>query len=88
MLIAPERNENIFGGPPSVVWNSAPINYVQEGRKLERLLQEIWKYVVERIDKQGISIEEDYCDCTREELLAFGDPTFKLATTQDPEKKR
>lgn len=88
LLIAPERNENIFGGPPSVVWNSAPINYVQEGRKLERLLQEIWKYVVERIDKQGISIEEDYCDCTREELLAFGDPPFKLATTQDPEKKR
>lgn len=43
---------------------------------------------MERIDKQGISIEEDYCDCTREELLAFGDPTFKLATTQDPEKKR
>ena len=88
LLVSPEGSESVFGGPPSVVWNSAPINYVQEGRKLERLLQEIWKYVVERIDKQGNSIEEDYCDCTREELLAFGDPPFKLATTQDPEKKR
>lgn len=88
LLILPEGNEDIFGGPPSVVWNSVQINYVQEGRQLEQLLQEIWKYIVEKIDKQGASIEEDYRNCTREELLAFGEPSFMLATTQAPEKKR
>lgn len=88
LLISPEGNENIFGGPPSVVWNSVQVNYVREGRQLESLLQEIWKYVVSQIDKHGHSIEGDYCDCTRDELLAFGAPAFKFATTQAPEKKR
>lgn len=88
LLISPDGNENIFGGPPSVVWNSVQVNYIQEGRQLERLLQEVWKYTVSRIDRQGNSIVEDYCNCTRDELLAFGAPAFKLATTQAPEKKR
>lgn len=88
LLISPEGSKDIFGGPPSVVWNSVQIDYVQEGRQLEHLLQEIWKYTVEKIDKQGASIEEDYRNCAREELLAFGEPLFKLATTQAPEKKR
>lgn len=88
LLISPEGSKDIFGGPPSVVWNSVQIDYVQEGRQLEHLLQEIWKYTVEIIDKQGASIEEDYRNSAREELLAFGEPLFKLATTQVPEKKR
>ena len=88
LLISPEGSKNIFGGPPSVVWNSVQIDYAQEGRQLEHLLQEIWKYTVEKIDKQGASIEEDYRNRAREELLAFGEPLFKLATTQAPEKKR
>ena len=88
LLISPEGSEDIFGGPPSVVWNSVQIDYVQEGRQLKHLLQEIWKYIVEKFDKQGASIEEDYRNCAREKLLAFAEPPFKLATTQTPEKKR
>ena len=88
LLISPEGNENIFGGPPSVVWNSVQVNYIQESRQLEKLLQEIWRYTVCLIDKQGDSIEKYYCGCTREELLEFGAPAFKLATAQEPEKKR
>ena len=88
LLISPEGSKDIFGGPPSVVWNSVQIDYVQEGRQLEHLLQEIWKYIVEKIDKQGASIEEDYRNCAREGLLAFAEPPFKIATTQAPEKKR
>lgn len=88
LLISPEGTENIFGGPPSVVWNSVQVNYVKESKWLENLLQEIWKYVVQLIDKLGDSIAKDFCDCAREELLAFGQPPFKLATAQAPEKKR
>lgn len=88
LLILPEGNDDIFGGPPSVVWNSVPIDYIQEGIQLKCLLQEILKYVESQIDKLGNSIEGDYCDYTRDELLAFGDPPFKLASTQAPGKNR
>lgn len=88
LLISPEGSKDIFGGPPSVVWNSVQIDYVQEGRQLEHLLQEIWKYTVEIIDKQGASIEEDYRNSVREELLAFGEPPFKIASTNNPHVKR
>lgn len=88
LLISPEGNEKIFGGPPSVVWNSVQVNYIQESKQLERLLQEIWRYIVHRIDEQGQSIEKDYLNFTREELLAFGEAKTKRATTQEPEKNR
>lgn len=88
LLIAPEGNEKIFGGPPSVVWNSVQVNYIQEGRQLEKLLQEVWRYIVHRIDEHGQSIEKDYCNSTREELLAFGNAEIKCATIQEPEKAR
>ena len=88
LLISPEGSENVFGGPPSVVWNSVQINYIQESRRLESLLQEIWKYTVDRIDKQGNSIVEDYSGHTRKELLAFGNSSLKIATTNNPQEKR
>lgn len=88
LLVAPEGSESSLGGPPSVIWNSVQINYIEERKHLEMLLQEIWKYIVYLIDNQGASIETDYCNKTREELLGFGAPPFKLATTNAPEKKR
>lgn len=88
LLVSPAGSENVFGGPPSVVWNSVQVNYLQEGKQLESLLQEIRKYIMSSIDKKGNSIAQEYCNCTREELLSFGEPPFKIATTKDPQKKR
>lgn len=88
LLVSPAGSENVFGGSPSVVWNSVQVNYLQEGKQLESLLQEIRKYIMSSIDKKGDSIAQEYCNCTREELLSFGEPPFKIATTKDPQKKR
>ena len=85
---SPEDDENIFGGPPSVVWNSVQIDYIQEGRQLEFLLHKIWDYIAHEIDKKGDCIANDYCNCSREELLKYGKPPVKLATTEEPGKKR
>lgn len=88
LLISPEGSESVLGGPPSVVWNSVQVDYIQESRQLECLLQEVWKYVVHKIDKHGESIAKDYCSRTREELLEFGEAKVTLATMQNPEVKR
>ena len=67
LLVSPAGSENVFGGSPSVVWNSVQVNYLQEGKQLESLLQEIRKYIMSSIDKKGDSIAQEYCNCTREE---------------------
>ena len=71
LLVSPAGSENVFGGSPSVVWNSVQVNYLQEGKQLESLLQEIRKYIMSSIDKKGDSIAQEYCNCTREELLSL-----------------
>lgn len=88
LLVSPEGSESSFGGPPSVIWNSVQVNYIEERKHLEMLLQEIWKYIVYLIDKRGASIEHDYCNKTREELLEFSTPPFRIATTMNPHEKR
>ena len=88
LLVSPEGSESVFGGPPSVVWNSVQINYIQESRQLENLLQEIWKYVVHLIDKVGDSLTKDYSEGPREKLLEYGEPPFKIASTNNPHEKR
>ena len=69
LLVSPAGSENVFGGSPSVVWNSVQVNYLQEGKQLESLLQEIRKYIMSSIDKKGDSIAQEYCNCTREEFI-------------------
>lgn len=88
LLVSPEKSSDVFGGPPSVVWNSIQVNYIQESKQLENLLQEIREYTIYLIDKQGTSIKNDYCNKTREELLELGEPSFVLATANTPEKAR
>lgn len=75
LLVSPAGSENVFGGSPSVVWNSVQVNYLQEGKQLESLLQEIRKYIMSSIDKKGDSIAQEYCNCTREEY------SFETCTT-------
>lgn len=77
LLVSPAGSENVFGGSPSVVWNSVQVNYLQEGKQLESLLQEIRKYIMSSIDKKGDSIAQEYCNCTREEgFFVFDIATF------------
>ena len=88
LLVSPESHENPLGGFPSVIWNRTPIDFLNEGRQLEVLMQALWRFAREEIDKIGKSMFEEYKVKTREELLAYGISTITLASDSDPSKTR
>ena len=88
LLIAPQNHSSKFGGPPSVVWNTVPINYIREGQLLQSLLQETWKFTVKKIDEIGDMIMKELEAFSHNELLALDDAHIELATVNHPEQKR
>lgn len=88
LLVAPESHPETFGGPPSVVWVKAPINYVVEGHVLYEVMQSVWKFCVSKIDQLGDKITEQYKGKTRDELLLLERANIKLATLENPTQKR
>lgn len=88
LFVSPEGHENPLGGFPSVIWNRTPIDFLSEGRQLEVLMQALWRFIREEIDKMGKSMLEEYKTKTREELLAYGISTITLATDSNPTKTR
>ena len=83
LLVAPEDSHSTLGGPASVVWNSAPINYVLEGRSLEILLQAMRKFVCVEIDQIGDRIVQKYSNLDRKILLSYGLAKCKSASIAD-----
>ena len=88
LLIAPRNHSSKFGGPPSVVWNTVPINYIQEGQLLQSLLQETWKFIAKKIDETGDMIMKELESFSHNDLLALDDAHIELATVNHPEQKR
>lgn len=88
LFVTPEGCENPLGGLPSVIWNRTPIDFLSEGRQLEVLMQALWRFIREEIDKVGAAMLEEYKAKTREELLEYGISTITLATTDDSNKAR
>lgn len=84
LLVAPEGTEAVFGGPPSVIWNRVPIDFLLEGRQLETLMKTLHQFICEQIDALGQSLIDEYKENTREELLALGEAQLKLSTTENP----
>lgn len=81
LLVTPNEYNDIFGGPPSVIWRIKPIDYIEESRRLENLLQVVRGYIIDDIDKLGDSIDEEYHRYSREQLLAFDEPELQLIST-------
>lgn len=88
LLIAPEGNPEKFGGPPSVVWNSVGVDYIDEGHCLRSVMQATLNFIVGRIDAVGNEIEKEVENLTKSELLALKEAHIELATTNSPEQKR
>lgn len=88
LLIAPEDNPEKFGGPPSVVWNSVGVDYINEGHFLRSVMQATLNFIVGRIDSVGNEIEKEVDNLTKSELLALKEAHIELATTNSPEQKR
>lgn len=88
LFVSPDGYDNPLGGFPSVIWNRAQIDFLGEGRQLEVLMQALWRFIREEIDKIGRSMIDEYKAKTREELLAYGISTITLATTSNPNKTR
>lgn len=88
LLIAPGDNPEKFGGPPSVVWNSVGVDYINEGHCLRSVMQATLNFIVGRIDSVGNEIEKEVENLTKSELLALKEAHIELATTNSPEQKR
>lgn len=88
LLIAPRNHSSKFGGPPSVVWNTVPIDYIREGQLLQSLFQETWKFIAKKIDETGDAIMKEMESLSHDDLLALEDAHIKLATMNSPEQKR
>lgn len=88
LLIAPKGCSSKFGGTPSVIWNSAPVDYIREGQCLLNLMQETWKFTVQKIDETSNEIMEEMDSLSHDDLLSLEDAHIKLATVATPEQKR
>ena len=53
-----------------------------ESKKLEEVMQGVWKFIVQEIDDVGKTIIDEYNKKTREELLAYGVANIKLASIE------
>ena len=73
LLVAPEESQSSLGGPVSVVWRTAlNIDYYQEAKRLEGVMQSVWRFVSKEIDSIGEMLYQKYSGKSREELLSYG----------------
>lgn len=87
-LLVLGEGENVWGGPPSVIWNRAELDYYQEGLILQDVMCLVHAFIRQEIDRIGDLIFSEYKDCSREELLKFTPARIKLASADTPECKR
>lgn len=87
LLISP-KNDNIWGGLPSVIWNKIELDYYREGLVLQNVMNYIYDYICSEIDRIGDLILSDYKDCQKEELLKLPKARIKLASAETPGRTR
>lgn len=80
LLVCP-NGERVFGGPPSVVWNRAILDYYVVGQELQEVMQYTRQYLCQEIDKIGCLIEATYNNSSRKQLLALETPKIELASS-------
>lgn len=88
LLVAPEGYEASLGGQPSVFWHRVPIDFLDEGRRLEVLMKSLLQFVLVEFDKLGEKLSDHYGIRSREELLSYGIATIPRATVDHPDVKR
>ena len=70
-LLVCRDGDNLFGGPPSVVWSRAKLDYDVAGQKLQEVMLFVQQYLCGQIDIIGKTIESAYINFPRETLLEF-----------------
>lgn len=88
LLLNPVGSKEKFGGPPSVVYNVTRLDYYVESQRLQNFLCSVGNYIVDHIDRLGDKIAKDFEDVDYEQLVQFGPPEIKLASTQNINKTR
>lgn len=71
LVVAPEGHKTVLGGPASVVWKRVLVDYISEGRRLEAVLQEVWKFIIQEIDTIGEVFNREYGMKSRDEVMAY-----------------
>lgn len=88
LIVAPEGSDHVLGGPPSVLWERVNLDFTKEGRRMEQVLQAMWKYAEKQFDDTADRITEHYSDKTREELLTFPKGSLTAASRKSPNLPR
>lgn len=87
-LIVSNKDDEFWGGPASVVWNRAKIDYYNDGKILQDIMLFIRDYICKEIDRINELILADYEKYTKEELLNFPPPRIKRASSENPSCNR
>lgn len=85
-LLASPKSEKAFGGSPSVVWNRTMLDYYNEGQRLQGVMQYIWLFLCQEIDRTGDLIENTYINYSKEDLISLKTPQIELASTSSKRK--
>lgn len=79
-LLVYGEGARIFGGPPSVVWSRAKLDYCLAGQRLQKVMLFVRQYLCWEIDVIGGSIENDYLNVPRETLLKLQTARINVAS--------
>lgn len=85
-LLITDNQDDIFGGPPSVVWNKVVLDYYLAGLHLQEIMQYVRAYLMQEIDAMGNEIEKYYSQYPYEELMKYETSTIELASTASKRK--
>ena len=85
-LLVCSQSERIWGGPPSVVWNRAKLDYYTAGQKLQKVMRYTQQFLCKEIDKLGRLIEATYSNYSKDCLMAFATPQIELASSNSVRK--
>ncbi len=70
-MLVRKDGEELFGGPPSVVWTRAKLDYCSAGKHLLSVLQFVHHYLSGQIDAIGTTIMREYNNVPKETLLNY-----------------
>ena len=79
-LLVCNDNNKIFGGPPSVVWSRAKLDYNKAAKLLQDNMKYVHTYLCQEIDNVGKKIIAAYINCSKETLFEMETAKIKLAS--------
>lgn len=81
LAISP-KDDKLFGGPPSVIWNRPRFDFISMRENLCAIMQIAHEYIKHEIDRIATEIEHKYSQLSKDTLLRFKKTQFVPATEE------